>query len=211
MNKQLLGDSHLFGSNASFIEAVYDEYLHNPNSVELAWREYFDQLAKQPDSIVHIQPRPVINPATIAPAAKPLVTEGQGAIPDVIVGESEDRKQVAVLQLINMYRYVGLSQAKLDPLRIKQQLDLPELDPARFGFTDADMEKIFHTGSLVGPEHATLREILQILRETYCGSVGAEYMYISSVEQKRWIQARLEGQRSNPDYSADYKLSLIHI
>lgn len=209
MNKQLLGDSHLFGSNASFIEAVYDEYLHNPNSVELAWREYFDQLAKQPDSIVHIQPRPVINPATIAPAAKPLVTEGQGAIPDVIVGESEDRKQVAVLQLINMYRYVGLSQAKLDPLRIKQQLDLPELDPARFGFTDADMEKIFHTGSLVGPEHATLREILQILRETYCGSVGAEYMYISSVEQKRWIQARLEGQRSNPDYSADYKRHIL--
>jgi 2-oxoglutarate dehydrogenase E1 component len=137
------------------------------------------------------------------------VTESQGAIPDVIVGESEDRKQVAVLQLINMYRYVGLSQAKLDPLRIKQQLDLPELDPARFGFTDADMEKIFHTGSLVGPEHATLREILQILRETYCGSVGAEYMYISSVEQKRWIQARLEGQRSNPDYSADYKRHIL--
>lgn len=209
MNKQLLGDSHLFGSNASFIEAVYDEYLHNPNSVELAWREYFDQLAKQPDSIVHIQPRPVVSPAAIATSAKPLVTEGQGAIPDVTAGGSDDRQQVAVLQLINMYRYLGLSQAKLDPLRIKQQLDVPELDPARFGFTEADMEKVFHTGSLVGPEHATLREILQILRETYCGSVGAEYMYISSVEQKRWIQARLEGQRSNPNYSADYKRHIL--
>ena len=209
MNKQLLGDSHLFGSNASFIEAVYDEYLHNPNSVELAWREYFDQLAKQPEHIVHIQPRPVITSASIAPTAKPLVTEAQGVIPDVIVGNSDDRQQVSVLQLINMYRYLGLSQAKLDPLRSKQQLDVPELDPARFGFTEADMEKVFHTGSLVGSEHATLREILQILRETYCGSVGAEYMYISSVEQKRWIQARLEGQRSNPSYSADYKRHIL--
>ena len=209
MNKQLLGDSHLFGSNASFIEAVYDEYLHNPNSVELAWREYFDQLAKQPEHIVHIQARPVITAASIAPTAKPLVTEAQGVIPDVIVGNSDDRQQVSVLQLINMYRYLGLSQAKLDPLRSKQQLDVPELDPARFGFTEADMEKVFHTGSLVGPEHATLREILQILRETYCGSVGAEYMYISSVEQKRWIQARLEGQRSNPSYSADYKRHIL--
>ena len=209
MNKQLLGDSHLFGSNASFIEAVYDEYLHNPNSVELAWREYFDQLAKQPEHIVHIQPRPVITAASIAPTAKPLVTEAQGVIPDVIVGNSDDRQQVSVLQLINMYRYLGLSQAKLDPLRSKQQLDVPELDPARFGFTEADMEKVFHTGSLVGSEHATLREILQILRETYCGSVGAEYMYISSVEQKRWIQARLEGQRSNPSYSADYKRHIL--
>ena len=209
MNKQLLGDSHLFGSNASFIEAVYDEYLHNPNSVELAWREYFDQLAKQPEHIVHIQARPVITAASIAPTAKPLVTEAQGVIPDVIVGNSDDRQQVSVLQLINMYRYLGLSQAKLDPLRSKQQLDVPELDPARFGFTEADMEKVFHTGSLVGSEHATLREILQILRETYCGSVGAEYMYISSVEQKRWIQARLEGQRSNPSYSADYKRHIL--
>ena len=147
MNKQLLGDSHLFGSNASFIEAVYDEYLHNPNSVELAWREYFDQLAKQPEHIVHIQPRPVITAASIAPTAKPLVTEAQGVIPDVIVGNSDDRQQVSVLQLINMYRYLGLSQAKLDPLRSKQQLDVPELDPARFGFTEADMEKVFHTGS----------------------------------------------------------------
>lgn len=209
MNKQLLGDSHLFGSNASFIEAVYDEYLHNPNSVELAWREYFDQLSKQPDSIVHIQPRPVMNPALVAPVVKSLATEASAAIPDVIGGDSNDRQQVAVLQLINMYRYLGLSQAKLDPLRIKQQLDVPELDPARFGFTEADMEKVFHAGSLVGPEHATLREILQILRETYCGSVGAEYMYISSVEQKRWIQARLEGQRSHPNYSADYKRHIL--
>ncbi len=209
MNKPLSGDSHLFGSNAPFIEAIYDEYLHNPNSVERAWREYFDKLGKQPDSAIQIQSQVVTSSASITSTAKSFVPESQATIPEVIVADSNDRRQVAVLQLINTHRYLGLSLAKLDPLGIKHQQNVPELDPARFGFTEADMDKVFNTGSLVGPEHATLREILQILRETYCGSVGAEYMYISSVEQKRWIQARLEGQRSNPNYSADYKRHIL--
>ncbi|MBS0485232.1 MAG: 2-oxoglutarate dehydrogenase E1 component, partial [Proteobacteria bacterium] len=209
MNKPLLDDTLLSGANAAFIEAVYDEYLHNPNSVAPAWREYFDRLAKQPE----IAPlKQVQIPAGETPAgagAKSAAIETQTALSEAVGADSGERKQVAVLQLINMHRYLGLNQAKLDPLGLKQQTDVAELNPAHFGFTEADMDKVFNTGSLVGPEHATLREILQILRETYCESVGAEYMYISSVEQKRWIQARLEGQRANPDYSADYKRHIL--
>lgn len=209
MNKQLFDDSVLSGANASFIEAVYEDYLHNPNSVASAWREYFDQFAKQQDTVVNKSSRGIVSSASVTTATTYSGSESQIALPDVMTADSEDRKQVAVLQLINMYRYLGLNQAKLDPLGLKQQSDVPELNPAYFGFTEEDMHKVFNTGSLVGPEHATLREILQILRETYCGSVGAEYMYISSVEQKRWIQARLEGQRSNPNYSDDYKRHIL--
>ncbi|MDP1935115.1 MAG: 2-oxoglutarate dehydrogenase E1 component [Nitrosomonas sp.] len=209
MSKQLFDDSILSGANASFIEAVYEDYLHNPNSVASAWREYFDQLAKQPDTAANKHPQGVVSSTSVTTAATYSGSESQTTLPDVMAADSDDRQQVAVLQLINMYRYLGLNQAKLDPLGLKQQTDVPELDPAYFGFTEADRDKVFNTGSLVGPEHATLHEILQILRETYCGSVGAEYMYISSVEQKRWIQARLEGQRSNPDYSDEYKRHIL--
>ncbi|MCG7756719.1 MAG: thiamine pyrophosphate-dependent enzyme, partial [Nitrosomonas sp.] len=210
MNKPLLDDTLLSGANAAFVEAVYDEYLHNPNSVALAWREYFDQLTKQPEAAATRQTQPPVSGATApAPTTRPSGRETQTVLPEAVAADTDDRKQVAVLQLINMHRYLGLNLAKLDPLGLKQQADVPELNPAHYGFTEADMDKVFNTGSLVGPEHATLREILQILRETYCGPVGAEYMYISSVEQKRWIQARLEGQRSNPDYPADYKRHIL--
>ena len=209
MNKQLLNDSLLSGANALFIEAIYEEYLHNPNSVALAWREYFDELVKTQEITPNKQLQGLATDTAIASAAKHPGLENQAALPDAIPVDSDDRKQVAVLQLINMHRYLGLSQAKLDPLALKQQSDVPELNPAHYGFTAEDMDKVFNTGSLVGPDHATLREILQILRETYCGSVGAEYMYISSVEQKRWIQAKLEGRRSNPNYSGEYKRHIL--
>ena len=106
-----------------------------------------------------------------------------------------DRKQVAVLQLINAHRFLGVRIANLDPLARHAKPEVPELDPGYYGFTEADMDTTFETGSLVAAQRMTLREILQLLRQTYCGSIGAEYMYISDIAQKRWIQQRLEGVR----------------
>ena len=193
MNKQLQ-DSLLFGSNAPFIEAIYEEYLHNPISVDPAWREYFDQIQQAKGFPVS----QLVKSATIKEQGEPTKShkggkqaEGIIVLPDVIQVDTDDRKQVAVLQLINMYRYLGLSQALLDPLQFDQKPYRTELDPANFGFTEKDMDTVFNASSLAGPDHAPLREILQILKETYCGTIGAEYMYISSVEQKRWIQGKL--------------------
>nr|MCH9638331.1 2-oxoglutarate dehydrogenase E1 component [Betaproteobacteria bacterium] len=208
MSKKLFEDSLLFGSNAPFLEEIYEEYLRNPVSVTPAWREYFDSVYQQHTPEAFPPNKPAIKAQT-APEEKSLRLETAVAFPDAIQLNTADRKQVAVLQLINTYRYLGLNAANLDPLNIKQNPDSAELDPAYFGFVDEDMDTEFNTGSLVGPEHATLREILRILRETYCGSVGAEYMYINSVEQKRWIQARLEGQCSNPNYTSEYKLHIL--
>ena len=104
---------------------------------------------------------------------------------------------------------LGCMLADLDPLKRQEKPRIPELEPAYYDLTDADMDTVFNTGSLVGPEHAPLRDIIRMLRETYCGALGAEYMYLSSRTEKRWIQERLEPIRSRPSYSADEKRHIL--
>ena len=86
---------------------------------------------------------------------------------------------MSVLQLDQRLSVPGLRHANVDPLKRFEKPSVPELDPAYYGLTEADMEAVFNTGSLVGPEQMPLREILRALRETYCGSIGVEYMYIT--------------------------------
>ena len=106
-----------------------------------------------------------------------------------------------MLQLINAYRFLGVRIAELDPLKRHPAPEVAELNPSYYGLSEADMDVTFFTGSLVGGARMTLREILQRLRRIYCSSVGAEYMYISSVVEKRWIQARLEGPAGETEIS----------
>lgn len=119
-----------------------------------------------------------------------------------------DRRQIDVLRLINAYRFLGVRLAQLDPLQRYPQPEIPELDPAYYGLTAADMTTQFDTGSLVASDCATLEEILHILRHTYCGRLGVEYMYISDNVRKRWLQQRLEGSLATPqlDTSAQQKI-----
>ncbi len=183
--------SQLFGMNNVFVEGLYEDYLANPASVLESWRGYFDDLKQAGDTRQEVAHGPVQR----AFAAMPRRVES--------IGTSDaglERKQVAVLQLINAHRFLGVRIANLDPLNRHAKPEVPELDPAHYGFTAADMDATFETGSLVGAPRMTLREIVQLLRQTYCGSIGAEYMYISDVAQKRWIQQRLEGARGAPDY-----------
>jgi 2-oxoglutarate dehydrogenase E1 component len=113
-----------------------------------------------------------------------------------------DRRQVDVLRLINAYRFLGVRLAWLDPLQRYPQPEIPELDPAYYGLTTADVTTQFDTGSLVASDRATLVEILHILRTTYCGRLGVEYMYISDNVRKRWLQQRLEGCLATPRLDA---------
>ena len=103
-----------------------------------------------------------------------------------------DAAQVAVLRLINAYRYLGVRKADLDPLHRFEPPPVPELDPEHYGLTDADLAREFETGSLFGVQRATLADILQRLRAAYCGHVGADYMHITDVARKRWLQERIE-------------------
>lgn len=213
MTKQLLEDSKLFGNNAAFIEMLYERYLEDPSAVPDQWHQYFDSL--QPTETISARDIPhtpvvesLVRSATQhTPPSSETPSKQATEQPSNI--ETQERKQVAVLQLINAYRFLGARKASLDPLGLQQKQDIPELDPEFHGLTDSDMDKVFNTGSLVGSEHATLREILQRLQQTYCGSIGAEYMYIADTKQKRWIQNRLESINAQPGFTPEYKRHIL--
>src|SRR5690606_38304073 len=108
------------------------------------------------------------------------------------------------------YRNVGARWADLDPLKRTERPHIPELDPALYGFTDADQETVFNTSNtFFGKESMSLRELLNALRETYCGTIGAEYMYATDQNQKRWWQQKLESIRSKPNFTADKKKRIL--
>ena len=113
------------------------------------------------------------------------------------ISQPDSVKQVSVLQLINAYRFRGHRNANLDPLNQYKRPQVPELDPSFHDLFESDLDTVFNTGSLQGVENATLREILKIVRETYCENVGAEYMHIVETAEKRWIQQQLEPSKEN--------------
>jgi 2-oxoglutarate dehydrogenase E1 component len=201
--KELQGSSYLYGSNAPFIEELYENYLSDPASVSAHWREHFDRLQTQAGAAVRdVAHGPII--AAFEQLAKrgPVRTES---------AEGEGKLQACVLQLISAYRYLGNRRASLDPLKRAERSQVAELEPSFYGFTEADLSKTFNVGSFQGfsSDRATLREILEALRQTYCGSIGAEYMHITDVAQKRWIQSRLEGVRATPGNSPETKRRIL--
>ena len=206
MMKESLSTSYLFGSNAPFIEELYESYLVDPASVSAEWRAYFDELSKTAGAVAKdVAHTPVIEAfAQLAKQSPVAIRHAQAvATPQV------DKKQVSVLQLINAYRFLGSRHAALDPLQLHDRQVVPELDPGYHGLTDVDLDTVFNTGSLVGPAQATLREIIDALNTTYCGSVGIEYMYITNTEEKRWVQNRFESIRSRPTLNKDEKRLLL--
>ena len=198
----------LFGTNAPFIEELYEDYLQNPTLVLPEWRSYFDELQK----IAGKTTRDVSHSPVLAAFIRPTTEharDGQATVQGAEQAVAAERKQVSVLQIINAHRFLGVRLASLDPLKHQEKPYIPELDPSHYGLTEADMDTVFDTGSLVGPARTTLREILQALRQIYCSSIGIEYMYIADTEQKRWIQKRFEGPRSQPVYSTEYKRHIL--
>ena len=200
MMKDEFATSYLFGSNAPFIEEQYDLYLQDPAAVPPDWRAYFDALQKTAGAVARdVAHTPIIEAfAAMAHQPRPMA-----------VAAAEHTHQVGVLQLINAHRFLGNRNARLDPLERHPLPVVPELDPAHYGLNEADMDAVFDTGSLVGPAKATLREILDAVRTTYCGHVGVEYMYLTSTDQKRWIQKRFEGARSHIELGKEDKIRLL--
>lgn len=195
--------SCLYSGNAGFVETLYEAYLANPDAVERQWRQYFDSLQAAPANrdIAH---------SAIRRTFKDIAATRRGAPsgPPEATARAY-RKQTAVLQLINAYRFNGHRQSDLDPLRQYQRPELPELDPAFHGLDEADMGRTFNSGSLFAPAELTLAEILHIVKTTYCGTVGAEYMHINETEQKRWLQKRLEESLATPGFDKDKRIRIL--
>ncbi|MDO8597833.1 MAG: 2-oxoglutarate dehydrogenase E1 component, partial [Sulfuricaulis sp.] len=204
--RHFLDTSYLFGGNAPFIEELYENYLERPESVPERWREYFDKLQLLPAAGGMQGLRDVAH----APVVDAFAQRARSGVARAAPAEAGfDRKQVSVVQLIAEYRFRGALLADLDPLKRRERPHIPELEPGYYDLSNADLETVFHTGSLIGPEQAPLRDIVKAMRDTYCGTLGAEYMYISSRIEKRWIQERLEPNRSKGAFSADVKRHIL--
>ena len=203
-----LGNTFLFGGNAPYVEEMYENYLDNPGSVPDTWRDYFDALQHVPASdgsnardVAHL---PVVN--AFAQRAKSGGTRVVLASADAEMG----RKRTAAQQLIAAYRNVGQRWADLDPLKRTERPRIPDLDPAFYGFGDVDQETVFDTSNtFFGKNGMSLRELLNALRETYCGTLGAEFMYATDQDEKRWWQQKLESVRSKPNFNADKKKHIL--
>lgn len=203
------GNTYLFGGNAPYVEEMYENYLANPGSVPDTWREYFDALQHVPaadgSNARDVPHQPVIN--AFAERAK-------SGISTVVMATGADsemgRKRTAVQQLIAAYRNVGARWADLDPLKRMERDNIPELELSFYGFSDADQEMVFNiSNTFFGKESMSLRELVNALRETYCGTLAVEFMYASDQNQKRWWQQKMESIRSKPQFDAEKKKHIL--
>ncbi|HXS51377.1 MAG TPA: 2-oxoglutarate dehydrogenase E1 component [Usitatibacter sp.] len=204
--EQFAASSHLFGANAPFVEELYERYLADPSSVDPEWRAQFDAWQKSGNGkdVPHGPIVAAFENLARHPAARPPVA-------------AADDKSLKVLQYIRAHRVLGSRYSQLDPLKRLERTPVPELELSFYGFTEADMDREFSPGSWQGPRAVSsggaapmkLRDIVTAVKKTYCGTIGIEYMYISSTEQKRWIQQRFEGTLSTPRYSADEKRYIL--
>ncbi|KAI3589627.1 2-oxoglutarate dehydrogenase E1 component [Cupriavidus sp. CER94] len=208
MMQQYQSNSYLFGGNAPYVEELYEAYLQNPSSVPDNWRAYFDAMQNVPavdgSNARDIPHAPIV--ASFAERAK------AGPIKTIVASADSDmgRKRVAATQLIAAYRNIGSHWADLDPLKRQERPPLPDLDPAFYGFSEADLDIVFNaSNTYFGKESMSLRELLNNLRETYCGTIGAEFMYVSDQAQKRWWQERLETTRSKPVFTLEKKKHIL--
>jgi 2-oxoglutarate dehydrogenase E1 component len=199
-------NSYLFSQNAPFVEELYTEYLKRPTSVSDDWQQFFQNLEAQdilrgPDS-----DHQAIRDEFIRMGRESRHPTKRFALP--LAPEAEN-KQVQVLQLINAYRFRGHQQTNFNPIDGGPREHVPELELAFHNLSEDDLDTVFNTGSLAGPRQATLRDILAILKTTYCGHIGVEYMHITDTDEKRWIQQRLESARSTPMLSKEQQLNLL--
>ncbi len=209
MMQSYQGTSYLFGGNAPYVEELYEAYLNDPSSVPDNWRHYFDGVQNLPavdgSATKDIAHAPIV--ASFAQRARIAPIRHVEDSADSSMG----RKRVAVQQLIATYRNVGTRWADLDPLKRTERPNIPELDPAYYGFTDADMDIVFNTSNtFFGKDKMKLRELLQNLRQTYCGTIGSEYMYITDQNIKKWWQEKLESIRSTPSFNATKKTNILN-
>ncbi len=206
--QEVLNSSSLAGSNAAYIEQLYEQYLESKSSVTRQWADYFDCLARQSsdqDSGQQEQSLSAVRDEFRALGRHPV---REISIEQVVA--KEENKQVHVLQLINAYRFMGHRAAHINPLHSKPKNEISDLNLDAHELNADDLDHEFNTGSLYCGERATLKTIIEILEKTYCGSIGAEYMHISDTAEKRWIQNYIEGTQAESKFNVNEKIEILN-
>ncbi len=236
-NQAFLNTAFLDGANAAYVEDLYARYIDNPNSVDAEWRAFFAELGDKPaDAAKNAEGPSWSRPDWPQPLNGELVSalDGNWAPGEIHIAEkavsdriqakvketgqaisSEEahqatRDSVRALMLIRAYRMRGHLAADLDPLKIQPSRAQEELDPASYGFTQADMDRKIFLDYVLGLEYATMREIVTILRRNYCSTIGVEFMHISEPAEKAWVQERMEGPEKGVAFTREGKRAILN-
>ena len=221
--------SFLYGGNADYIDDLYARYEADPKSVDAEWQTFFQSLK---DNSVDVE-RNARGPSWGRPDWPPLPggdlvaaldgnwtetlgvkvkAQAQSRGVDISSAEVEraTRDSVRALMLIRAYRARGHFHANLDPLGLEPQKNEEELDPRTYGFNDADLDRPIFLDKVLGLEFGTIRQIVTILRRTYCQTLGVEFLHISNGAQKSWIQERIEGPDKEISFTREGKRAILN-
>ena len=232
-NQAFAQTSFLQGANAAYIEQMQAQYERNPGSVTDEWRHFFASLREEQP---HLDGSGHDGPSWATPLASlqersELVdaltgdwggiertvrdrlsarAQAQGLALDPIASVRATQDSIRALMLIRAYRVMGHLAADLDPLGLVQRKMHKELRPETYGFTEADLDRPIFIDKVLGLEIATVREILKILRRTYCRHIGVEFMHITSPAQKSWLQERIEGRDKEITFTVEGKKAILN-
>ncbi|MBS0478440.1 MAG: 2-oxoglutarate dehydrogenase E1 component [Proteobacteria bacterium] len=211
------------GVSPAFIDTLYKRFRESPDSVEPSWRGWFEGLESGPSGASWSNPAwppaatddltAALDPTQMEPAAKPARTATPAApasapSQDAIIAAAAD--SIRAMMLIRTYRVRGHLAANLDPLGLSTY-EMPEdLKTEYHGFSDADIDRPVYLGGQLGLQWATIRELVDILRANYCGNVGLEYMHIADVEERRFLQERMEGKDKAITFTPDGKKAILN-
>src|SRR5215475_7844850 len=232
-NQAFAQTSFLQGANAAYIEEMQAQYARNPGSVGDQWRHFFASLNEEPaasDGHGHGGPswtRPLAelhdNSELVAALAadwdgveagmRDRLKAQAGAVGvslDPVASMRATQDSIRALMLIRAYRVMGHLAADLDPLGLVVRKMHKELKPETYGFTDADLDRPIFIDKVLGLEIATIRDILKILRRTYCWHIGVEFMHITSPAQKSWLQQRIEGKDKEIVFTREGKRAILN-
>jgi 2-oxoglutarate dehydrogenase E1 component len=231
-NDIMHASSFLQGHNAEYVEQLYARYADNPNAVDESWRDFFKSLGDAPTDAKAEAAGPSWGRTDWPPVPNDDLTaalDGQWAVEPAAAGDkikakaadkgvelSEAQVRQAVvdslraLMIIRAYRIRGHLIADLDPLGMRETTLHPELDPASYGFEASDMDRPIFIDNVLGLEVATMKDILAIVRRTYCGTFALQYMHISNPEEAAWLKERIEGYGKEITFTQNGRKAILN-
>src|SRR5690606_34607713 len=207
--KNMLQSSHLSAGNLDYVESMYEGWLEDPSSVPEEWRRYFESLPQVSEGVAEVPLSRLEDRFRGLPRRGVVYAAdtGESRLPGSLAHE---QKQVSVVQLISSYRVRGHQQARLDPLGLMHREDVPDLRLEFHDLSRSDYDTVFSTQPLFIPQKAAkLSDIVSTLEDIYCGSIGYEFMAIVNIEEKQWIQSRIEGTGGRPNFSNETRLHIL--
>jgi len=217
-NEILDATSFLSGANAQFIEQLYAQYQANPDSVDASWRQWFAELGERGLDPAQLGRGPEwrrdgrlqFETSDTVGALSGLWPARKSAGASEADLNTAAHKSIRAIQLVRAYRVMGHFAADLDPLKLNPKPPTPQLDPAFYGFHAEDMDSPVYMDGVLGLASATPRQMVDILKRTYCGRIGYEFMHINDPEQKDWLQRRIEGPDKEISFTPEGKKAILN-